>query len=65
MEKIYSWERYDRKTEYCKDVIEVIDYTSWECLKELGLAMCRFTVEDAFREITESGVDFCKYEDEE
>ena len=53
MDKVYSWEKYDRKTEYCEDKVEVIDLCSWECLRELELCGCRFSVENAFREMWE------------
>ena len=51
MEKVYSWEKYDRKTEYCEDVIEVIDLCSWECLRELEFADGRMAVEDVYEEM--------------
>lgn len=53
MEKVYSWEKYDRKTEYCEDKVEVIDLCSWECLRELELADSRMTVEDVYEEMWE------------
>lgn len=47
-----SYNRYDRKTEYCReDECEIIDCTSWECLKELEMKKCRFTIEDVYNEM--------------
>lgn len=46
-----SWNKYSRKTEYCKEIVEVIDLCSWECLLELELASCRMTVEDVYNEM--------------
>jgi hypothetical protein len=47
----YSWNKYNRKFEYCEETFEVIDLCSWECLRELELASCRMTVEDVYNEI--------------
>ena len=46
-----SWNCYNRKTEYCEEECEIIDYTSWEYLKELEMERCRFTVEDVYNEM--------------
>jgi len=47
--KEYSWNRYNRKTEYDREV-EVVDLCSWECLKELEMANNRFAIEDVYTE---------------
>jgi hypothetical protein len=38
----------NRKTEYCEEVVEVIDLCSWECLRELELRNSRMSVEDVY-----------------
>jgi len=47
----YSWNKYNRKTEYDNGEHEIIDLCSWECLRELELKNNRFAVEDVYEEM--------------